>query len=452
MRWRNPWRRSWTRGEELRSGCADAGVCHELEDRACAAGARYPYAVGEQAIQLDSDLLDAGSTYVFLLLLSKFGVNAAKGVRVRPERDFEDISLVAAEGYFGRNEHDGSYLFAFPRRTGASGFPAAVNELSEQLGEGGGASRVKPAAQQKDAHLDVVVWHGFPDRRPGQLIAFGQCAAGANWTTKLSELPDTRTWCQAWMLQPPSVPAVRMFFVPHRPTQDEWRTRATLGGVLFDRCRIAHHVPQLPSQVRSRCIRWLEAVRIAAGGADEEQFHGVVPLLRNVPRRICREMVNELTGPNDLVADPFCGRGTTPFQALLMDRNALGSDINPVAYCFDESKDAGSRCAHRAPSPSQNSEVSTKSESGDHWCANYRNSSNVGTTRQHGGQILYLRSCSGIGERGRVDAMVAALVLGALHGESEKSSSYLSAQMPRTILDEARVFGSVLGQAQLLCS
>ena len=161
---------------------ADA-VFHELEDRACAAGAGYPYEVGEQAIQLDSDLVDAGSTYVFLLLLSKFGVNAAKGVRVRPERDFEDISLVAAEGYFGRNKHDGSYLFAFPRRTGASGFPTAVNELSEQLGEGGGANRVKPATQQKDAHLDVVVWHGFPDRRPGQLIAFGQCAAGANWTT-----------------------------------------------------------------------------------------------------------------------------------------------------------------------------------------------------------------------------------------------------------------------------
>ena len=252
-------------GGETSERVADA-VFHELEDRASAAGAGYPFTVGEQAIKLDSDLLSTGSTYVFLLLLSKFGVNAAKGVRVRPERDFEDISLAAAEGYFGRNEHDGSYLFAFPRRTVAPGFPAAVNELSEQLGEGGGANGVKPAAQQKDAHLDVVVWHGFPDRRPGQLIAFGQCAAGANWTTKLSELPDTRSWCQAWMLQPPSVPAVRMFFVPHRPTQDEWRTRATLGGVLFDRCRIAHHVPQLPSQVRKRCMRWSEAVRNAQVG------------------------------------------------------------------------------------------------------------------------------------------------------------------------------------------
>lgn len=236
-------------------------VFYELEDRARAAGDGYPFSVGEQAIQLNSDLLETGSTYVFLLLLSKFGVNAAVGVRVRPERDFEDISMAAAEGYFGHNEHDDSYLFAFPRRTPASGFPAAVDELSRRLGEGGGAKPVAPAAQQKDAHLDVVVWHGFADRRPGQVIAFGQCAAGENWTTKLSELPDTRSWYQAWMRDPPSVPAVRMFFMPHRPTRDEWTTRAIVGGVLFDRCRIAYHVPRLPSQVRSRCVRWSEAVR-----------------------------------------------------------------------------------------------------------------------------------------------------------------------------------------------
>ena len=85
-----------------------------------------------------------------MLLLSWFGVAAGTGTRMRPERDFEDISQVAAESYFGRNEHDGSYLFAFPRRTKASGFPAAVGELARQLGEGGGAKPVKLAARQKD--------------------------------------------------------------------------------------------------------------------------------------------------------------------------------------------------------------------------------------------------------------------------------------------------------------
>lgn len=157
-------------------------------------------------------------------------------------------------------ELEDPYLFAFPRRTRAAGFSAAVDQLAQQLGEGGGAKQVKPAIQQKDAHLDLVVWHGFADKRPGQVIAFGQCAAGANWATKLSELPDTRSWCQAWMLDPPCVPAVRMFFMPHRPTREEWATRAVIGGVLFDRCRIASHAPELLSRVRTRGIKWSKAV------------------------------------------------------------------------------------------------------------------------------------------------------------------------------------------------
>ena len=247
-----------TRGETSER-LADA-VFSELEERALAAGDGYPFAVGDQAIQLGSNAPSTGSTYVFLLLLSWFGVSAGAGTRVRPERDFEDISHAAAMSYFGCNEHDGSYLFAFPRRTKATGFPAAVDELARRLGEGGGAKPVQPAADQKDAHLDLVVWHGFADKRPGQVIAFGQCAAGSNWTTKLSELPDTRSWCQAWMLQPPCVPAVRMFFVPHRLTREEWETRATIGGVLFERCRIAYHAPELPRAVRTRGMRWSEAV------------------------------------------------------------------------------------------------------------------------------------------------------------------------------------------------
>ena len=70
----------------------------ELEDRVRAGGAGYPFSIERQAIQLESGAFDAGSTYVFLLLLSRFGARAAKDIGVHPERDFEDISLAAAEG------------------------------------------------------------------------------------------------------------------------------------------------------------------------------------------------------------------------------------------------------------------------------------------------------------------------------------------------------------------
>lgn len=230
----------------------------EIEDRSVAAGSGYPFEVKEQYIQLRTNIYT--STYLFQLLLSYFGVRAGQDSSIHPEREFEDISLDAAQGYFGRNEHDGSYLFAFPRRTDEASFPTAVDELCLKLGEGGGVKPVSPAKDQKDAHLDLVVWHGFADHRSGQLIAFGQCASGRNWRSKLNELPVGDIWCRAWMQAPPAVSPIRMFFVPHRLTQKEWDTCATLGGVPFDRCRIAHHTPKIPSNVASNCAEWMEAV------------------------------------------------------------------------------------------------------------------------------------------------------------------------------------------------
>jgi hypothetical protein len=47
-------------------------------------------------------------------------------------------------------------------------------------------------------------------------------------------------------------------------------------------------------------------------------------------------------------------------------------------------------------------------------------------------QIVYLRRALDW-KNGRTDGMIAALSLGALHGEADKSSSYFSNQMPRTI-------------------
>ena len=240
---------------------------YEIETRATAAGCGYPFAVEGQYIQIDPQMDIQKSTYIFQLLLSYFGARAGVTARVRPERDFEDISLEAARSYFGRNPYDGSYLFAFPRRTDAKDFPAAVTDLSVQLGEGGGAKEVKLARQQKDAHLDLVVWHGFPDRRPGQIIAFGQCATGRNWRAKTTELPAGMTWCRAWMRDPPAVDPIRMLFVPHRPTEEDWKTQSILGGVLFERCRIAYHSPVVPDRVAAGCARWMAAALDANVGS-----------------------------------------------------------------------------------------------------------------------------------------------------------------------------------------
>src|SRR5206468_8729984 len=40
----------------------------------------------------------------------------------------------------------------------------------------------------------------------------------------------------------------------------------------------------------------------------------------------------------DVVLYPFSGRGTTAFQALLMNRRAVACDVNDVAFCLSKAK------------------------------------------------------------------------------------------------------------------
>jgi len=149
------------------------------------------------------------------------------------------------------------------------------------------------------------------------------------------------------------------------------------------------------------------------------------------PEQFAEQWIDKLTDEGDLVFDPFCGRGTTPFQAILMGRRALAADINPVAFCITTAKT-------RAPVLSTLKRRLTHLEDGysaRRWTPRssaqpvfFQRAYSTGTLAQ----LLYLRE-SLAWSRTRTDAMVAALVLGALHGDTETSPSYLSAQMPRTI-------------------
>lgn len=161
------------------------------------------------------------------------------------------------------------------------------------------------------------------------------------------------------------------------------------------------------------------------------RFHALCPYFAMFPESFAEGWIERLTKPGDYILDPFCGRGTAPFQALLLNRNAVATDINPVAYCITKAKT-------NAPIPSavrrrltlleqQFESAEWEKERGDlpdFFHLAYRPS----TLRQ----ILYLRNQLRWRESD-TDCMIAALLLGSLHGESSCSPSYLSNQMPRTI-------------------
>lgn len=161
------------------------------------------------------------------------------------------------------------------------------------------------------------------------------------------------------------------------------------------------------------------------------RFHALCPYFAMFPEEFARVWIERLTEPGDLVLDPFCGRGTAPFQALLMGREALASDTNPVAYCVTRAKTNAPAAAslrrrvtllERAFDPAQSGDaVQVLPEFFSHAFA-------PETLRQ----LVFLRGQLAW-QTGDVDCMLAALTLGSLHGETERSPSYLSAQMPRTI-------------------
>lgn len=161
------------------------------------------------------------------------------------------------------------------------------------------------------------------------------------------------------------------------------------------------------------------------------RFHALCPYFAMFPETFAEKWIDELARPDDVVLDPFCGRGTAPFQALLMGRGALACDINPVAFCVTRAKTnaPAARLVRRRITELE------KRFDPRAWEGQRRRMPEFfqhAYSRQTLRQLLYLRS-SLCWEKSDTDCMVAALVLGSLHGETLKSSTYLSNQMPRTI-------------------
>ena len=132
-----------------------------------------------------------------------------------------------------------------------------------------------------------------------------------------------------------------------------------------------------------------------------------------------------------VVCDPFCGRGTTVFQSLICDRDAIGCDINPVAVCITGAKG----------DPPSYDDVIRRIADLEMQSQYHNGVANVGDLQEFFGlcfeehtftMIDYLRSVLNW-QSDKTDRFIAALCLGALHGESHRNKNCFSNRMPRTI-------------------
>ena len=190
------------------------------------------------------------ATYTYSLLLTYFGPThaALKKSGVFPERMFELVCREAAGALLNGDKVRGTAVrFGAPRATGElpKSFTAAIDELCDRLGEGGGFNAYEKlsAASGGDRGLDVVAWREI-DTRPGRLVLFGACASGKDWHNKLDELSEHFSvhWTQLGLAPAP----LRAFFTTHVIEQGNWRNVARRAGLLIDRPRVSSLVPRLP--------------------------------------------------------------------------------------------------------------------------------------------------------------------------------------------------------------
>jgi hypothetical protein len=159
------------------------------------------------------------------------------------------------------------------------------------------------------------------------------------------------------------------------------------------------------------------------------RFHSICPYFAMFPETFVRRNVLAWTKRSEIVLDPFCGRGTTVFESLLNGRRALGCDLNPVAVCV-------SRAKALPPSLADVLKRLDKLEAAAPAAGRPKEQRNpffaLCFERETLRQVVFLRSRLNW-RSDRIDCFIAALALGALHGESHRTDWCFSNRMPRTI-------------------
>ena len=160
------------------------------------------------------------------------------------------------------------------------------------------------------------------------------------------------------------------------------------------------------------------------------RFHSICPYFAMFPETFVEKHL-AATNYDGVVFDPFCGRGTTVFESLVRDRVAAGCDVHPVAACISGAKSDPPEMLEvsaRLDALEEAFDASVEPKYPDGLETFF-----VACFDQHTfKQVMHLRTQLAW-QADRTDRFIAALCLGALHGESHRSPNYFSNRMPRTI-------------------
>jgi len=174
---------------------------------------------------------------------------------------------------------------------------------------------------------------------------------------------------------------------------------------------------------------------------DFSQIHRICSYMAMFPPNLANYFIERFTKKGDLVIDPFCGRGTTPLEAHILERDSIGSDLNPLATMLSRGKLAAptgidgmvkvlKRIQELEDIFSETRKVFSKEAKQIR--RKKANLPSVGVVfgQQVLEQLLFLRMKLIKQESyDAIDLFIISIILGAMHGSSD---SYFSVSMPNT--------------------
>lgn len=155
------------------------------------------------------------------------------------------------------------------------------------------------------------------------------------------------------------------------------------------------------------------------------QLHTICSYMAMFPPSLPHYFIEKYSKEGNIVLDPFSGRGTTILEACLMNRIGVGNDKNPLAFLLTRAKanvPYSGRILARLGKLEKNffsSNISIANED-----QNIKMIYSDSTLKQ----LVFLKRNLNW-KISNVDAFIAALLLGTMHGNSE---GYLSLSMPNT--------------------
>ena len=169
-----------------------------------------------------------------------------------------------------------------------------------------------------------------------------------------------------------------------------------------------------------------------ADKSDSDPFHSLCSYLGAFPPSLANYFIKYFTDENDLVFDPFSGRGTTILESRILNRKSFGSDLNPIALALSKAK------SYNLKPKDILKRIDELEEDYDY--ALFLPEAQAQSDEIHLifhprtlAELCYLRVML-LESDNKIDRFLIGAVLGIMHGGERKdgTSGYLSISMPNT--------------------